>query len=190
MSLDSGKGKFLYFASGKTEVTVRKDTLHRVIHEVNLYRRVTFTISNGHFQNKYQPHFGFVSFSSHAHNSRPTSLSDKIRGWWNRRDVSKTPSIWLARNLEAVSVWNTEMALTCTSSGERRTSVYWGHFWTQERNTRWAFHSNSMTPSPGYLRIIELFNLGGKSSARSLSSVLTLQENKEERSRSRGWTCS
>lgn len=36
MSLELCKGKFLYFASGKTEVTVRKDTLHRVIHKVNL----------------------------------------------------------------------------------------------------------------------------------------------------------
>lgn len=35
MSLELCKGKFLYFASGKTEVTVRKDTLPRVIHKVN-----------------------------------------------------------------------------------------------------------------------------------------------------------
>lgn len=36
MSLELCKGNFLYFTSGKTKVTVRKDTLRGVIHKVGL----------------------------------------------------------------------------------------------------------------------------------------------------------
>jgi hypothetical protein len=56
VSLQLRKGKFLYFASGKTEITVRENTLQRVIHKVNHREQADVPNLNSQIQKKHKPH--------------------------------------------------------------------------------------------------------------------------------------
>lgn len=149
------KGK-VFFASGKTEDTVRKDTLHRMIHKVNLREKSGIYNLKLWRSEGIQTTFVFLPFTSYA---RPIHLTEEQREGQmkhSKDNTEKGPNCrYGCECLVRLKLRKKQETCTliCPSSGKRGRFAYYGVTSViQERNTRWIFHFNSMIPNPSYLK--------------------------------------